>query len=155
MDQPKPLSITQEQFNLLSNSLRIRIMYALKDRAMTAKQVADQLSESPGNVHYHVQKLYKGGLIELVETRETSGILEKYYCSKADRFEFDSPNGNMDVQGQTRTRALAYIKVTESELQEFMMELTELLSKWECRDSSPDSFEVVCDSSIILPNSHQ
>ncbi len=51
----------------------------LKDEALTAKQVATKLNKSAGSVHYHVQILYDGGLLELVDTKEKRGIIEKYY----------------------------------------------------------------------------
>lgn len=150
MGQRRLLSISQEQFDLLSNALRIRIMYALKDRARTAKQVAEELGESSGNVHYHIQKLFKGGLLDLVESKEVSGILEKYYQSKGDRFELQSSDQEIHVEGKTKSRILANFKVNEAELDLFMDEMSEFFSKWERRNNSPDSFEVVIDSSVII-----
>ncbi|GMA59311.1 transcriptional regulator [Alicyclobacillus sacchari] len=151
MNKLKSMYVTPAQMKLLSNSIRTQIMYVLLSEAMTAKQVADKLGESPGNVHYHVQKLYYGGLIELVETKEISGVVEKYYRSKADSFELNVSNNDTNLVHYNGSRMFAYLKLSQPELQELMDELAELLSKWERRlNVSPDSVEIVIDSSIIL-----
>jgi len=153
MDKHNLMSITADQIELLSSSIRVRIMYALKDNAMTSKQAAEHLKESPGNVHYHIQKLYRGGLLDLVETKESSGILEKYYRSVGDRFQISGLKEHTGVPGRTRSRMFSYFKLTESELQMFMDELMELLDKWENRISSTGASEVVFDASIVIPDS--
>lgn len=152
MDRNPPLSINPDQIELLSSSIRVRIMYTLRDSAMTSKQVAEHLKESPGNVHYHMQKLYKGGLLELVEIKEFSGILEKYYRSVADRFEVSDLKNYTGIPGQTRSRMFSYFNLTGEELQMFTDDLMELLSKWENRISSAGAFEVVFDASIVIPD---
>ncbi len=154
MDKHNLMSVTADQLELLSSSIRVRIMYVLKDNVMTSKQVAERLKESPGNIHYHMQKLYKAGLLELVETRESSGILEKYYRSVADRFDItDLKDHTVIPTGQVRSRMFSFFNVTEKELQMFMEELLELLTKWENRISSAGASEVVFDASIVIPDS--
>ena len=121
---------------------------------MTSKQVAERLKESPGNIHYHMQKLYKADLLELVETRESSGILEKYYRSVADRFDItDLKDPTVIPTGQARSRMFSFFNLTEQELQMFMDELLELLTKWENRISLAGASEVVFDASIVVPDS--
>ena len=80
------LTISAEQQKLISNATRIQILHLLKDEALTAKQVATKLNKSTGSVHYHVQILYDGGLLELVDTKEKRGIIEKYYKAKSAHF---------------------------------------------------------------------
>ena len=70
------LTISAEQQKLISNATRIQILHLLKDEALTAKQVATKLNKSTGSVHYHVQILYDGGLLELVDTKENEGLLK-------------------------------------------------------------------------------
>ncbi|QOY38242.1 ArsR/SmtB family transcription factor [Anaerobacillus isosaccharinicus] len=82
----KPLNVSVEQAKLLGNALRIKIISKLLDEPRTAKQVADLLGESGGNVHYHMKKLYEGDLIELVEEKQFGGVMEKYYKSKSKWF---------------------------------------------------------------------
>ncbi|HLX41658.1 MAG TPA: helix-turn-helix domain-containing protein [Ktedonobacteraceae bacterium] len=68
-----------EQLRAIADALRIRIVEALQEHPMTVTQLGDALGEAPAKIHYHVRELEKVGLLKLVETREKSGILEKYY----------------------------------------------------------------------------
>lgn len=70
---------TVEQMRAMADLLRIRIVDSLKKRAMTVTQLGEELGLAPAKVHYHVRELERVGLLELVETREKGGILEKYY----------------------------------------------------------------------------
>jgi DNA-binding transcriptional ArsR family regulator len=70
---------TIEQLRAISDMLRVRIVAVLAKRPMTVTQLGEELGLAPAKVHYHVRELEKVGLLELVETREKGGILEKYY----------------------------------------------------------------------------
>src|SRR5690625_4054562 len=87
--QNRSLPISVEQSKLLGNTLRVKIIGVLLETPKTSKQVATHIGESPGNVHYHIQKLYQGKLIELVEEKRVGGVVEKYYQATASTF--DSP----------------------------------------------------------------
>lgn len=79
-----------KQLKALSHPSRVKILSALTDKAMTAKQLADQFGEEPAKTSYHVKQLLKVGLVELVYTRETqNGIIEKYYRAIARDFRTD------------------------------------------------------------------
>jgi len=78
------------QLKALSHASRVKILSALAERPMTAKQLADQFGEEPAKTSYHVKQLLKVGLVELKFTRETqNGIIEKYYESIAREFQTD------------------------------------------------------------------
>ena len=68
-----------EQLRAIADALRMRIVDALQEQPMTVTQLGDMLGEAPAKIHYHVRELEKVGLLNLVETREKGGILEKYY----------------------------------------------------------------------------
>jgi DNA-binding transcriptional ArsR family regulator len=70
---------TVEQMRAIADVLRIRIINTLDKQPMTVTQLGEELKMAPAKVHYHVRELEKVGLLELVETREKGGILEKYY----------------------------------------------------------------------------
>lgn len=74
---------TVEQMRTVADPLRIRIFEALAQHAMTATQVGEELDIPAPKAHYHVRELERIGLVKLVETRERSGILEKYYRAVA------------------------------------------------------------------------
>ena len=72
-----------EQLRAVADPLRIRIFESLARQPMTATQVGDELNIPAPKAHYHVRELERIGLVRLVETRERSGILEKYYRAVA------------------------------------------------------------------------
>jgi hypothetical protein len=57
---------------------------------MTAMQLARLLEEKTTKVYHHVEALEHAGLIELVETRQNRGFVEKWYRAIADDFVVDS-----------------------------------------------------------------
>lgn len=75
-----------EQLRAAADDLRQRILEELVKRPLTVTQLGEVMKLSPAKVHYHVRELERVGLVKLVETREKSGILEKYYRSVARRF---------------------------------------------------------------------
>jgi len=77
---------TVEQLRAVADPLRIRIFEALTRQAMTATQVGEELNIPAPKAHYHVRELERIDLVKLVETRERSGILEKYYRAVAKGF---------------------------------------------------------------------
>ncbi|MEW6522796.1 MAG: ArsR family transcriptional regulator [Bacillota bacterium] len=83
-----------EEFKALADPKRIQILSLLAESRLTVKQLADRLQDLPATIHHHVKTLERSGLIQLVETREKSGILEKYYEAIADRMVADHEVGH-------------------------------------------------------------
>lgn len=134
------LIIDAKQNKLLQSALRIKIMHALSREAMTSKQVADRLRQTPGNIHYHIQRLYEGGLLELAETRSVAGIVEKYYAAPASQFHFPgAAEGELwqkDDEDWTGGAPFSEYHATRLDLSDeeaarFSEELKTLLEKWE------------------------
>ena len=135
------IPISVEQAKLLGSAQRVKIIGAISDQAKTAKQVADELGQSPGSTHYHIQKLFEGGLIDLVETRAEGGILEKYYKSKAKWF--DSPGAdNVDpvlaegYDSPNSTKISLRLSLTPEEREQLSEEFKNLMEKWVALTSS-------------------
>lgn len=127
--------ITVEQAKLLGSAQRVKIIGCLVDIPKTAKQVADELGESPGSIHYHIQKLYDGGLIELVDTRTVGGIVEKYYKSKGKWFNTSSkelvdPVLSDSYNTASSTKMQLRLQLTEEQHEEMTREFKLLLEKW-------------------------
>jgi DNA-binding transcriptional ArsR family regulator len=78
--------ITVEQVRVMADELRQRILEELREQPRTVTQVGEILDLAPSKVHYHVRELERVRLVDLVETREKGGILEKYYRSVARSF---------------------------------------------------------------------
>ena len=56
----------------------------------TTKQIATRLGEKPSKLYHHVDALARAGLLELKETRQNRGTVEKYFQSIATHFAVDS-----------------------------------------------------------------
>lgn len=76
-----------ERIKALSDPLRIQVLRLLIDRQATVKQIADNLCHSPAKIHYHVKELERKNVINLVETIEKGGIMEKYYRAAAKKYK--------------------------------------------------------------------
>lgn len=126
------LRIDPEQ-KLIAHPLRTRILHATAERPMTAKQTATALGETPGNVHYHLQRLLAGGLVEITETRTVKGITEKYYKARSTRFhgvpEGVAPGPYQQIEG--------FIAMTDEESDRMILELAEVLHRWEQAMAGP------------------
>lgn len=126
--EKKSMDINLEQQKLITNPLRVKIIYLLCEKPMTAKQVADYLAKTAGSIHYHVQQLYNGGILELVETKENKGIIEKYYKSKASHFRLVD---NIAVSASSKVDKVSTIlSLTEQELEDFKDDLGQLIVKY-------------------------
>lgn len=131
----KQLNISIEQAKLLGNALRIKIISQLLDKPKTAKQVADLLGHSAGNVHYHIRKLYEGGLLELVKEKQFGGVTEKYYKSKAKWFHSHStevidPVLKENFNSNDSTALSIRLNLTTEQQVEMKEELKVLLERW-------------------------
>ncbi|NMO95773.1 winged helix-turn-helix domain-containing protein [Paenibacillus lemnae] len=127
--------ITVEQAKLLGNALRVKIVGAIVEVPKTSKQVADELGGTPGSIHYHIQKLYEGGLIDLVETRQVGGIVEKYYKSKAKWFNTQGtklvdPVLADDFESSTSTQVSLRLELSSQQRDQMTEEFKALLEKW-------------------------
>jgi len=126
-----PLHITEEQGKLLESALRIKIMHALAGEPLTSKQVADKLQKTPGNIHYHIIKLFEGGLLDLVRTETTGGIIQKFYHSKATWFKTPGLTGFQFSPEDKVEHFSSRLTLSEDELKSFQQELMSLITKWE------------------------
>jgi DNA-binding transcriptional ArsR family regulator len=78
-----------EQIKVLADPLRIRILEELTEER-TTKQVAERIGEKPTKLYHHVEALERVGLVELTQTRQNRGTLEKYYMAVARTFRADA-----------------------------------------------------------------
>lgn len=148
----KTMEITIEQQKLISSPLRVKIIYLLSRSAMTAKQVADELGKSAGSIHYHIQQLYKGGILEIEETRENRGIIEKYYRSKATQFTLNEESGQEKTEGSTSMGTS--MSLTDEELKEFQDDLYALIVKYMEKSVKGDSkkrdtYQISCQFTLL------
>jgi DNA-binding transcriptional ArsR family regulator len=63
----------------LAHPLRVQILALLDRRTASPKEIALEVGAGLGNVSYHVRKLERLGLLELVRTAPRRGAVEHYY----------------------------------------------------------------------------
>lgn len=76
---------------VLADPLRLQILRTIKEAKpdITAKEIAEALALSPKKLYYHLNLLQKHGLIQVVDTKLVSGIVEKHYQLTATTFRVD------------------------------------------------------------------
>ena len=71
-----------ESLKVLADPLRLSILEYLM-KPSTVKRIAEKLGKPPTKLYYHFNLLEQHGLIQLVDTRVVSGIIEKHYQATA------------------------------------------------------------------------
>lgn len=89
-----------DEIKAYSDPYRLKIISFLRNsrEAATVKEVADYLGEVPAKIHYHIKKLEKNGILELVRTKEIKGIIAKYYYLTAENFIIESEEINKQTK---------------------------------------------------------
>lgn len=95
MEKEKILS-SLEEIKVISDPFRLKILFLFGEdhTPLTVKQIAVKMEEVPAKVHYHVKELERIGVLEIVETKEKSGIIEKYYLTTAENFRVERRIGS-------------------------------------------------------------
>lgn len=78
-----------DTLKVLSDPFRLRILEQTGHTPTTVKRIASQLGVSPKKLYYHVNLMEKHGLLVVVDTQLVSGIVEKWYQTRACRFVVD------------------------------------------------------------------
>ena len=97
-----------EQIKAYSDPYRLRIISFLRNtkEAATVKEIADYLGEVPAKVHYHIKKLERVGILELVRTKEIKGIIAKYYYLTAENFVIEAEEINKQTKKVYKSQIL-------------------------------------------------
>lgn len=75
-----------EQLKLLSDPRRLAILQQLMGAPASLTMLGKVVGEHPAWVRHHLKLLESAGLVELVETRFQSGVVEKFYHACASGF---------------------------------------------------------------------
>ena len=78
-----------ECIKAIAHPKTIDILKAFNNLPLSAKQLSQMLDEPHANINYHIKTLYNLGILELVEEKIKSGIVEKYYYPKAKNIVID------------------------------------------------------------------
>ncbi|MEG2983665.1 MAG: helix-turn-helix domain-containing protein [Peptostreptococcaceae bacterium] len=93
-----------ECIKAIAHPRRIDILKAFKATPLSAKQLSQLLDEPHAKINYHIKTLYKVGVLDLVQEKVKSGIVEKYYYPTAKHIvigkkalNFNDDKDNMDI----------------------------------------------------------
>ncbi len=64
---------------VVAHPLRSRCLTLLAERTASPAELSVELGENLGNVSYHVRKLWKAGMVEIVEEKPVRGAMEHFY----------------------------------------------------------------------------
>lgn len=77
-----------EAFKLFADETRRKIVYLLRVKEMTVSQIAEEIDITPQTVYHHIKKLVEGGMIEVAREVRVDHLIESYYRTTAEAFEF-------------------------------------------------------------------
>lgn len=75
-----------EMFKVLGDTRRLAILQQLMAQPATLSQLGQVLGDHPAKVRHHLLQLEQTGLVELVDTQQVRGFVEKYYQASARAF---------------------------------------------------------------------
>lgn len=85
---------------------RIDILKTFGDLPLSVKQLSQLLDEPHAKVNYHIKTLYRVGILELVEEKIKSGIVEKYYYPSAKNIIISKKILDFSVEGESEEERL-------------------------------------------------
>ena len=96
-----------ECIKAIAHPKRIDILKAFNDLPLSAKELSKILDEPHAKINYHVKTLYKVGILELVEEKIKSGIVEKYYYPKSKNIFIDKNIINISLKEESNKVSLS------------------------------------------------
>ena len=139
-----------ETLKVLADPLRLQILQAIgagKPRAV--KQIAKALQHPPNKLYYHVKMLEEHGLIQIVETRVVSGIIEKLYLTSAHKFAPSLELFSLNPETETGGLSLMLDGVWGSTKQDLMTSVRASLADLSTM-SDEDATTGVMSSNLLL-----
>jgi DNA-binding transcriptional ArsR family regulator len=91
---------TAAEAKALGHPLRLRILFACRDRARTNKELAEALDTTPGTIHYHLKPLLAQGFLRAEEPRPgPRGSTEQPYRSTGKSWQLSgTPEGSRTLR---------------------------------------------------------
>ena len=99
-----------ECIKAIAHPRRIDILKTFNKSPLSAKQLSQLLDEHHAKINYHIKTLYKVGILELVEEKIKSGIVEKYYYPKAKNIVVGKKVLNFSLNTQQEKKELSISK---------------------------------------------
>jgi DNA-binding transcriptional ArsR family regulator len=109
-----------EPLKIIADPVRLRLVEALRLAPSTVKELATHLAVAPKSLYYHIGLLERHGMVQVVDSRLVSGILEKTYQATAYLFDFtdlESTGDSADPHG-IQAMASSFFTITNDEIME-------------------------------------
>ena len=88
-----------EKLKSILNKLSWKILQLLSEQEMYPMEIARKLRLHEQKVYYHIRKLVKASVIEVVREEETKGAVAKYYKAVFPAMGIELPFGYQRVNG--------------------------------------------------------
>ena len=102
-----------ECIKAIAHPRRIDILKIFDEIPLSAKQLSQLLDEPHAKINYHIKTLYKVGILELVEEKIKSGIVEKYYYPSAKNIVIDKKVLDFSLHDKAENAQEIYISKFE------------------------------------------
>ncbi len=99
-----------ECIKAIAHPRRIDILKTFNKSPLSAKQLSQLLDEPHAKINYHIKTLYKVGILELVEEKVKSGIVEKYYYPKAKNIVIGKKVLDFSLENEQKSESLCISK---------------------------------------------
>jgi len=125
-----------EEFQLLADGTRRKIIFLLRATEMTVSQIASNLEVTPQAIYHHIKKLQKADLVIVAREERVGHLIESYYRATAEAFLCSvgvTPSGREFFEKQTKTTLDALVRVgfkleyDEDDIQHLIEKQDELL----------------------------
>jgi DNA-binding transcriptional ArsR family regulator len=77
-----------EAFKLAADETRRKMLFLLRAKEMTVRQIAQELNLTPQTVYHHIKRLVEGGMVEVSREVRVDHLIESYYQATAEVFHF-------------------------------------------------------------------
>ncbi len=125
-----------QEFQLLADGTRRKIIFLLRAAEMTVSQIASNLGLTPQAIYHHIKKLQKADLVAVAREERVGHLIESYYRATAEAFLCTvgvTPSGREFFEKQTKTTLDALVRVgfkleyDEDDIQHLIEKQDELL----------------------------
>lgn len=108
-----------DEIKAISHPYRLEILESFAEEQLCAKQLSELLGEPHAKINYHIKALLNAGILELVEEKVKSGIIEKYYLPVAKMIIIDKSIMNVNNENVIQTLNQASISLFEKITEDF------------------------------------
>lgn len=151
-----------QEFQLLADGTRRKIIFLLRATEMTVSQIASNLGLTPQAIYHHIKKLQKADLVTVEREERVGHLIESYYRATAEAFLCSvgvTPSGREFFEKQTKTTLDSLVKIgfkleyDEDAIQYLIEKQDELLkccSEKDFEENMKDNLEGLDNNTLAL-----